>query len=151
MSVKTLTKNKHMKKIKTTTLSKSEIEKIDSSYVRGVDKWRRMYAGMASNIERYEKDIIYLKIENTEKQIPSNYETALGVAKSWIEFNKALCNVKGFVVSFYTTNKSTGFSISGKVVLENEELVKDLVGKMQVEEELTLSGIFSGLFSNKTT
>ncbi|MCE9517399.1 hypothetical protein K8Q96_00135 [Candidatus Nomurabacteria bacterium] len=92
-----------------------------------------------------------LRIENTESKLSSNYETALGVAKSWIQFNKELCDAKGFVVSSYITNKSTGFSISSGVALENEALIKDLVDKMQVEEKLSLAGIFSGLVSNKTT
>src|SRR3989344_712390 len=130
MSVKTLKKNKHMKKI--TILSKSEVKKIDSSYVRGVDKWRRMYAGVASNLERYEKDIIYLKIENTEKQFPSDYGTALKIAKSWKEFNKELRNAKGFTVSFYST-KSTGFVL-------NHEDIKDEDKIKQVVEELKSAG-----------
>lgn len=132
-----------MKKI-ITTLSKSEVERINSYFVRGVDKWMRMYAGIASNLERYENDIIYLRIENTEKQLPSNYETALKRVKTWIEFNKELSQAKGFVVSFYNT-KSTGF------VLNHEDL-KNKDKLEQVVEELKSAGkhkselvsIFSG-------
>lgn len=121
-----------MKNIKTLTLSKSDIERIDSCFVRGVDKWIRMYAGMSSNLEKYENDIIYLRIENTEKHFPSNYETAIKRVKTWIEFNKELCDAKEFVVSFYNT-KSTGF------VLNHEDL-KDGNKINQVVEELKSSG-----------
>ena len=126
------------------TLSKSEVEKIDSSYVRGVDKWRRMYAGMASNLERYEKDIIYLKIENTERKFPSDYGTALKIAKSWVEFNKELGDAKGFVVSFYGT-KSTGFVLSQKE-LEDKSRIKEEVEELKSarKKKSELINIFSG-------
>src|ERR1035437_341588 len=123
----------------TQTFSESKVKEISSRYIRGVDKWRRMYAGMASNLERYENGIIYLKIENTEKRLPSNYKTALNLINCWIKFNKELSQSKGFVVSLYTTNKSTGFSIPGRDALGNEAFVEELVDKMQVKEELTLS------------
>lgn len=104
----------------------------------------RMYAGMASNLEKYENDIIYLRIENTEKQFPSNYETAIKRVKTWMELNKELSGAKGFVVSFYST-KSTGFVL-------NHEDIKDKDKIKQVVEELKLVGkqkselinIFSG-------
>lgn len=51
----------------TQTLPESKVKEISLRYISGVDKWRRMYAGMASSLERYENGIIYLKVENTEK------------------------------------------------------------------------------------
>jgi len=127
------------------TLSKSEVDKIDSSYVRGVDKLRRMFAGMASNLEKYENDIIYLRIENTEKQFPSNYETALNIAKSWVGGNKELRDAKGFVVSFYST-QSTGFVFNFED-LKDEDKIKRVVEALKSagKQKTKCVGIFSGL------
>jgi len=126
------------------TLSKSEVDKIDSSYVRGVDKWRRMYAGIASNLEMFEKDIIYLRIENTERKFPSDYKTALETVKTWIEFNKELCDAKGFVVSFYGT-KSTGFVLNHEEQKDKNRIrkvVEEL--KSSIKQKSELINIFSG-------
>ena len=126
------------------TLSETTIAGISSKHIHSVDKFYRMFAGLASHLERYEKDIIYLRIENTEKKLPSNYKTALDLAKCWWIGNKELSHAKGFVVSFYGT-KSTG------VVFNYEEL-KDEGKIKQAVEELKSAGkqkselinIFSG-------
>ncbi len=126
------------------TLSKSEVEKIDSSYVRGVDKWRRMYAGIASNLERYEKDIIYLRIENTERKFPSDFVTALQIAKGWVEFNKELRNAKGFTVSFSST-KATGFVLNFDD-LKGESRIREVVEELKSarKQKSEHVSIFSG-------
>ena len=58
------------------TLSRNEVRRISSRAIRGYDKWHRMWAGIASELERYEENIMYLRIENTEKTWPSNHQTA---------------------------------------------------------------------------
>jgi hypothetical protein len=107
-----------------------------------------MYAGMASSLERYEDGIIYLKIENTQKTKPSNYDTALGFARNWANFNKELAVAKGFVVLFYET-KSTGFAVKGSDVVGNKDLVTHIVQQFNsaLKEEKVLVSIYSGLFA----
>ncbi|MEK7070844.1 MAG: hypothetical protein AAB966_03490 [Patescibacteria group bacterium] len=126
------------------TLSESGVEKINSSYVRSSDKWHRMCAGLASNLERYENGIIYLKIENTEKQFPSNIETARMKINGWINGNKELRQAKGFVVTFYTT-KFTGIMLSLKDTDEGmvKEIAEEISSAIKYESELI--NVFSGL------
>ena len=92
-----------------------------------------------------ENDIIYLRIENTEKQFPSNYETALNIAKSWVGGNKELRDAKGFVVSFYGT-KSTGFVLNFED-LKDEDKIKQVVEELKSagKQKKECVGIFSGL------
>ena len=134
----------------TQTFPEYKVKEISSRYISGVDKFRRMYAGMASNLERYENGIIYLKIENTEIKLLSNYETALSVAECWIKFNKELSQAKGFVVSFYKTI-STGFAMTLKDMDSNKGLTDNLIKEFisagnQKEHELI--NVFSGLISH---
>lgn len=130
------------------SLSESEVKEISSGHIRGSDKWFRMAAGLASELKKYENGIIYLDIKNTEQRFPSNYETALKLVESWINGNKELTQVKGFVVYLYKTNRSTGFLIPFSSIEKNREaIIGDIVAKMKAEENLTLVGIFSGLIS----
>ena len=142
------------------SLSLPEIEKISSSHIHGVDKWYRMYAGIASKLERYEYGILYLRVDNTEKQLPSNYDTALKFAECWRKWNKELKSPRGFVVSFYKT-QSTGFVMSfdgveNKDVENKKEAIEKLITELRKtpdepifprEEKKELIGIFSGLFT----
>jgi hypothetical protein len=133
------------------TLSESDVKQISSNHIHGVDKLNRMFAGIASELERYENGIIYLKIENTEKHLPSNYKTALQFVECWIGGNKELRQAKGFVVVFYKT-QSTGFAISLKDMKNNKELVNNLTQEFisaNKQKEHELVNIFSGLFTNK--
>ena len=129
----------------TQTLSKSKVKEISSRYINGVDKFRRMYAGMASSLERYENDIIYLKIENTEKRLPSNYETALSLVNCWMRFNKELSQAKGFVVSFYRTI-STGFVLNFEDI-KNEDKIKQVLEELKSsgKQKSELVSVFSGV------
>ncbi len=134
----------------TQTFSESKVKEISSRYISGVDKFRRMYAGMASNLERYENGIIYLKIENTENKLQSNYETALNLIECWIKFNKELSQAKGFVVSFYRTI-STGFAMTVKDMDSNKRLTNNIIKKFISagnQQEHELINVFSGLISH---
>jgi len=133
------------------TFSESKIKEISSRYISGVDKFRRMYAGMASNLERYENGIIYLKIENTEKKLLSSYETALSLIECWIKFNEELSQAKGFVVSFYRTI-STGFAMTLKDMDSNKGLTDNLIKEFisaGSQKEHELINVFSGLIVTK--
>ena len=128
------------------TLSENEIKKINEEHIWGVDKWNRMCAGLASCLKKYEDDIIYIEIENTEKVRPSNFETAESIVQSWLGGVSELRQAKGWVVCFYKTNASTGFLI-GFNDLENKDIVASIVNQVKVEKELQLVGIFSGVFN----
>ena len=78
-------------------LTEFEVKKISERYVCSVDKWNRMYAGIASNLTRYEDDIIHIKVENTEKVKPSSFETAENIVKTWVGFNSELRKAKSWV------------------------------------------------------
>lgn len=88
-----------------------------------------------------------MRIKNTEKKFPSNYETALKFAKYWVESNKELSQAKGLVVMFYKS-EFTGFAIPGSDIVGNPDLLKALADKLQSEmtPEKVLVSIHSGLF-----
>lgn len=130
----------------TNTLSKSEVNKINKRYIRGVDKFRRMFVGLSSNLKKYEDGIIYIAIENMEKIKLSNFKTVEGVVESWIDCNGELKQAKGWVVFAYKTNASTGFIISNSD-LENQDVIKKAINEIKVEKDLQLVNIFSGILT----
>lgn len=133
----------------TSSLPESLVREISSRHISGHDKYYRMFAGCASNLERYENGIIYLRTENTETEKPSNLATAAQFAGEWMRGNKELKNAKGFVVSFYKT-KSTGFAMHGPDIAKNKGLLNNLVKQLKssFQEEKVLVNVFSGLFTN---
>ena len=132
------------------SLSQVEVKEIASRYIRGFDKWYRMYAGIASNLERYESGIMYLRIENTEEIKPSNYETAVEFARKWMECNAELKDAKEFVVSFYTSG-ATGFVLNGATVIADRGIASDLVQQFirASQQEKKLVSVFSGELKRK--
>ncbi|MDO8566113.1 MAG: hypothetical protein Q7S04_02950 [Candidatus Moranbacteria bacterium] len=124
------------------SLSQVKVKEVASRYISGCDKWYRMYAGIASNLERYESGIMYLRIENTEKTKPSSYETAVEFARKWVGYNAELKDAKGFVVSFYTSG-ATGFVLNGAT---DKGIASDLVQQFirASQQEKKLVNIFSG-------
>lgn len=132
------------------TLSQKEVAEIADRHVKGTDKWYRMFAGMSSDLERYENGVIYLKIENTEKREPSNITTAKKMVNSWASGNKELSQAKGFVVSFYRT-ESTGFVLDNKDLQDKAKIVAE-VNKLKSsvkQKKHTLINIFSGLLEGE--
>lgn len=79
-----------------------KVAEISYRSIKGYDKWYRMFMGIASDLEKYEDGVIYLKISNTEKHLPSSYATAIKFARHWVSWNKELASAQGFVVSFYS-------------------------------------------------
>ena len=131
-------------------LPPSKLKKINEETIKGSDKWFRMYCGISSNLEKYENGIIYLRIENTETKIPSDYKTSIKFAKHWIECNKKeLGQAKGFVVLFYKI-LITGFVLKPSDLSDKNKL-KNLVRQFNVlnRRRKKLVGIFSGLFNDK--
>lgn len=136
---------------KTMTLSKEDVQKISSRSIRGYDKFHRMYMGIASELERYEDYVIYLRIENTEKTWLSNYQTAEKFAHMWKNWNEELTHAEGFVVSFYKVS-TTGFVIEGRDAINKQgfvyERIQELIAEKRCEQKLV--SIFSGIFSITT-
>lgn len=127
------------------TLSQSEVKALSLSHIKGVDKWNRMLQGLASDLERYENGILYLKIDNTETKLSSSQKTAVEIAHTWVRFNDKLKGAKGFVAMFYTSG-STGFMVNADAVGKKDvigKLVQDFVSSGQQKKELV--NIFSGL------
>jgi hypothetical protein len=129
------------------TLTKSQVSELSSRHIRGVDKWYRMFAGCASTLVRYENGIIYLNVENTEKYLLSDYETAVKFVRSWVNFNKELAHARGFIVCFYKTG-ITGFMLS--LAQAKPEALKDICDQFKAAEakEPQLVNIFSGLIAD---
>lgn len=132
------------------TLSQDEVERISSKSIRGYDKWFRIYAGIASELERYENNILYLRIANTEKIWPSCYETAEKFACKWRNWNEELSNAEGFVVSFYAAG-TTGCTVRGIDAINIKglllEKIQEVIAENKTEQKLT--NIFSGMYDIK--
>ncbi len=125
-------------------LSKAEVNKISDRYIRGVDKWRRMFQGLASNLEKYENNIIYITIKkNTETVDTADFACAKEIVDCWIRWSEALQNASGWVVVMYRTNRSTGFCLHSSAL--HNDLLADVVNQMKRPEEKQLVGIFSGI------
>jgi hypothetical protein len=107
-----------------------------------------MWSGIGSRLERYEDDVLYLRIDNTAKYLPSNYATALKFARDWKKHNEELENAKAFVVLFYKT-KSTGFAVNVQNMADKPELINKLVQELNEAREQSdeVVSIASGLFA----
>ena len=129
-------------------MEETEIREIADRYIRGIDKFPRMFAGCASRLERYENGIIYLRIENTERAWPSNYDLAIQKAHNWVRGNVELKDAKGFVVTMFKTT-FTGFAVPGVDIFANPDLIKQLVQlvKSSRNEKKELITIYSGMFA----
>ena len=87
---------------------------------------------------------MHIEVKNTERVSNSDRELEMEIVKSWERsIQKYMSNAKGFVVYVYKTNKSTGFAVQADM-LNKDETVNDLTAQMNVEEELSLAGIYSG-------
>lgn len=110
------------------------------------DKWFRMYVGVSSTLIDYRDDIVYIKIENTERQLKSDVNLASKIITSWKrDIDSELKIARGFVIYMYKTNKSTGFTLVNDEI-RNNELKEKSTNEMNVKEELELINIFSGIF-----
>ncbi|MBU0706308.1 hypothetical protein KJ657_03460 [Patescibacteria group bacterium] len=129
-------------------MNEAELKALSQEHIRHADKWYRMCAGLSSDLQRYEDGILYLEIHNTERQLPSDYATALKMARSWINGNKELSDAKGFVAVFYKT-KSTGFMIgAGEADHSKLESICQELRESQTKEPV-LTAIHAGLFTEE--
>lgn len=68
------------------SLSITQIQALSQAHIRHVDKWYRMFAGLSSDLKRYEDGILTLEIHNTAQHLPSDDVTALKMARSWVNW-----------------------------------------------------------------
>jgi hypothetical protein len=130
-------------------MTKKEVSAINDYYIRNMDKFWRMYAGVSSQLLFYRDGILYIEIQNSEKNILSTFNTAVAFANRWRDYNDELKNAQGFVVVFKKINRETGFALStneGK-----DALVKQLTASMtqlyQQNDKAELSHIYSSVFT----
>lgn len=135
------------------SLSREAVEEISSVAIHAYDKWRRMYAGISSNLEAYENGIMYLTIRNSEKRRLSNYYTAIDYVVDWRRWCAELRNAKGYVITFYKC-KVTGFMVPGTDVVDEikgdavtREILRTI--KEMQDQEYELVNIFSGLITDE--
>lgn len=109
-----------------------------------------MFAGIASELERYENNILYLRIANTEEVWLSTQETAVKFANMWRNWNEELKHAEGYVVSFYKA-ESTGTVVAGNDVLRGRGLVHKKIKAMIAERKKAqkLTHIYSGVFEDE--
>jgi len=125
---------------------KINLKEINKKHMFESDKWFRMYVGVSSTLIDYRDDIVYIKIENTERQLKSDVNLASKIITSWKrDIDSELKIARGFVIYMYKTNKSTGFTLVNDEI-RNNELKEKSTNEMNVKEELELINIFSGIF-----
>ena len=79
----------------------AEAEELSAWNIRAWDKWYRMLMGIASNLERFENGVMYLRINNLGTRLPSDCDTARRFADNWRGHNPELKCATGFVAIFY--------------------------------------------------
>ena len=122
---------------------------INHRHIRRVDKFYRMYAGLSSQLVRFEDDIMYVEIMNTERHILSTFNTAVAFASRWREWNEELAPARGFVVVFKKAKKPTGFSIpvsedTKSLASKVNDAFRQLKG---LNRDAHVSHIFSSVFT----
>jgi len=63
-------------------LSQSEIKQLNDRHIGGVDKWFRMFMGLASEITKVEDNVIHLQVVYSNKVKRSKAEI---VARTWLK------------------------------------------------------------------
>jgi len=127
----------------------AQIETINSFYIRNIDKYFRMFAGLSSRLTRYDEDVIYLEIVNNQTHLLSTYNTAVVFAYKWKNHNPELNDAKGFVVIFKDSDSPQGFAFRATESPEKlSEKITRTLQKMKTEQTV-IHAIFSGNFSKE--
>jgi len=111
------------------SLSKSEIKQLNDRHISGVDKWLRMFMGLASEVTKVEHDTIYLQAVYSNKVRRSKAEI---VARTWLRSpnNAFLLQANTIVVTEYTDRGKPG-----DVVIFEEGMTKtDAAERLDIEE-----------------
>jgi len=109
----------------TLSLTDQEIIQLNDHHISGVDKWLRMFMGLASEITKIEDDVIHLQViySNTVKQSKAEI-----VARTWLRSpkNAFLRKVDTIVVTEYTDIGKPGDVVIFKEGMTQEEIEEAL-------------------------
>ena len=88
-------------------LSEQEIEQLNERHIGGVDKWLRMFMGIASEITGVANNVIYLQVVYSKKIELSKAET---VARTWLKSpkNAFLRQAETIIVTEYADRGLSG-------------------------------------------
>ena len=130
-------------------LTPAQIETINTFYIRNIDKFFRMFAGLSSRLNRYEDGVIYLDITNNQTHILSTRNTAVVFAYKWKNHNPEPNKARGFVVVFKNADAPQGFAFRaagspGKLANNIAESIQAMKNDQPVFES-----IFSGVFAKE--
>ena len=138
-------------------LTKKEISSINIRYIRGHDKWHRMYTGESSNLLKYVNGIIYLEYNRPKnsRQV-GDYARILYFVKSWKEWNEELKNATGFAVYCYTTDTPAGFNFTNTQVIRDDEIkfkeqLKKAIAKITRKSYRILDRVYKGSFTEDSS
>ena len=111
------------------SLSESEIKQLNERHIGGVDKWLRMFMGLASEVTRVENGTIYLQAVYSNKVKRSKAEI---VARTWLKSpnNSFLLQADTIVVTEYTDRGKPGEVVIFKEGMSRTEAAEQL----EVEE-----------------
>lgn len=116
------------------SLSQSQIEELNNRHIGGVDKWLRMFMGVASEVTRMEDNVIHLEVTYSNKVKQSKAET---VARTWLKSpnNAFLHQADNIVVTEYTDRGKPG-----DIVVFEEGMTREEASKKLGTEEITRFG-----------
>jgi len=130
-------------------LTPAQIETINTFYIRNIDKFFRMFAGLSSRLNRYEDGVRYLGITNNHTHILSTRKTAVVFAYKWKNHNPELNKARGFVVVFKNSDAPQGFAF--KAAGSPGKLAKNIAESIEAMEngQPVFESIFPGVFAKK--
>ena len=113
----------------TFSLTEQEVKQLNDRHIGGVDKWLRMFMGLASEVNKVENNVIHLEVVYSNKVKHSKAEI---VARTWLKppNNAFLLQADTIVVDEYTDKGKPG-----DVVVFEEGITKtEAAKKLNVEE-----------------
>ena len=107
------------------SLSKSEIKQLNNRHIGGVDKWLRMFMGLASEVTKVDDNVIHLEVVYSNKVKRSKAEI---VARTWLRSpnNSFLLQANTIVVTEYTDRGKPGEVVIFEEGMNQEELEETL-------------------------
>lgn len=107
------------------SLSESEIKQLNNRHIGGVDKWLRMFMGVASEVTKVEDNVIHLEVTYSNKVKQSKAET---VARTWLKSpsNAFLLQADTIVVTEYTDRGKPGDIVVFEEGMTQEEASEKL-------------------------
>jgi hypothetical protein len=107
------------------SLSESEIKQLNDRHIGGVDKWLRMFMGLASEVTKVASNVIHLEVVYSNKVKRSKAET---VARTWLRSpnNSFLLQADTIIVTEYTDRGKPGDVVIFEEGMSKEEAATTL-------------------------